>query len=368
MPIYLDLHIVPGVTPKEVAEAHTHDVKIQDEFCCRTMTYWIDEGKGNVFCLIEAPDKESVREMHKKAHGLIPHEIIEVNSNVVESFLGRICDPETFHQSSGSNLKVFNDPAFRILLVTKAMDARLLQLKLGKEKTHELLLLYNTIIREQVRSHEGSEVDRREEGFILSFVSVTKAVECALSIQKRLHIAAELIGLRIGMHAGVPVNKSNELFGDTINLASYLCSIGKDNQIILSAIVRGLYKENDINAIGGRSDVRWLTAPEESFLEALTATLNEHWRDPQFGVTDFCKIMSISKPQLYRKSIAVTGMSPNTLLREYRLLHSLNLLRSEDQSISQITFDTGFSSPSYFTKCFQKRFSLQPQAYLKTLV
>ncbi len=368
MPIYMDLHIVPGVTPKEVAEAHRLDVKIQDEFCCKTMTYWIDEGRGNVFCLIEAPDQESVREMHKRAHGLIPHEIIEVNSNVVESFLGRICDPETSDHPTGSDLKVFNDPAFRILLVTKAMDARLLQLKLGKEKTHELLLLYNTIIREQARDFEGSEVERREEGFILSFVSVTKAVECALTIQKRLHVAAELIGLRMGIHAGVPVNKSNELFGSTINLASYLCSIGKDNQIILSAIVRNLYKENDINAIGGRSDIRWLTAPEEGFLETLINTLGDHWRDPQFGVLDFCKIMSISKPQLYRKSIAATGMSPNTLLREYRLLKSLDLLRNEDRNISQITFETGFSSPSYFTKCFQKRFGLQPQTYLKTLV
>jgi AraC-like DNA-binding protein len=59
-------------------------------------------------------------------------------------------------------------------------------------------------------------------------------------------------------------------------------------------------------------------------------------------------------------------MSPNNLLREYRLLQSLNLLRSEDRNISQTTFDTGFSSPSYFTKCFQKRFGLQPLAYLKT--
>ncbi|MEO7990923.1 MAG: nickel-binding protein [Chryseolinea sp.] len=368
MPIYMDLHIVPGVTPKEVAEAHSHDVKIQDEFCCKTMTYWIDEDKGSVFCLIEAPDRESVREMHKKAHGLIPNEIIEVNSSVVESFLGRICDPETFNKTTESNLKVFSDPAFRIILVTKALDARLLQLALGKEKTHELLLLYNTIIREQAGNFEGSEVDRREEGFILSFVSVTKAVECALAIQKRLHVAAELIGLRIGLHAGVPVNKSNELFGTTISLARYLCNIGKDNQIILSSIVRNLYKENDIYAIGGRSDIRWLTAPEENFLETLINTLGEHWRDPQFGVLDFCKIMSISKPQLYRKSIAVTGMSPNSLLREYRLLRSLDLLRNEDRNISQITFDTGFSSPSYFTKCFQKRFGLQPQVYLKTLV
>jgi AraC-like DNA-binding protein len=365
MPIFMDLHIVPGVTPKEVAEAHSHDVKIQHEFCCRTMTYWIDEDKGSVFCLIEAPDADSVKEMHRKAHGLIPNEIIEVDSRIVESFLGRICDPETFQLAGEANLKVFSDPAFRIILVTKAKDARLLQLELGQEKTQELLLLYNTIVRELLGNFDGREVDRKEDGFILSFASVTNAVECALAIQKRLHVAADLIGLRIGLHAGVPVNKSNELFGDTINLASYLCSIGKDNQILLSAMVRNLYKENDVNALTGRSNVRWLTAAEENFLEALIHTLGEHWRDPQFGVPDFCEVMSISKPQLYRKSMATTGMSPNTLLREYRLLQSINILRNEGQNISEITFNTGFSSPSYFTKCFQKRFGLQPRVYLK---
>ncbi|MES1181804.1 MAG: helix-turn-helix domain-containing protein, partial [Flavobacterium sp.] len=231
-----------------------------------------------------------------------------------------------------------------------------------------LLLLYNSIIREQVKDHEGSEVERQEEGFIISFVSVAKAVECALSIQKRLHVAAELIGLRIGLHAGVPVNKSQKIFGSTIGFARYLCSIGNDNHIMISATVRNLYKENDTNMIGGRSNVKCLTAAEENFLETLVNTLDDHWQDPQFGVPDFCTTMSMSKPQLYRKSMAITGMSPNTLLREYRLLQSLDLLRNEDRNIAQTTFDTGFSSPSYFTKCFQKRFGIQPQAYLKARV
>ena len=90
----MDLHIAPGVTAKKLAEAHILDVKIQHHYCCKAMTYWIDEDKGVVFCLIEAPDKESVSEMHEKSHGLIPNEIIQVNTDVVNAFLGRIKDPE----------------------------------------------------------------------------------------------------------------------------------------------------------------------------------------------------------------------------------------------------------------------------------
>jgi AraC-like DNA-binding protein len=369
MPIFMDLHTAPGVTAKDVAEAHILDVKIQHKFGCKAMTYWVDEDKGSIFCLIEAPDKESVRTMHEQSHGLIPNEIILVNTDVVKAFLGRIKDPENAIQRPDTNIKVFNDPAFRIILVTKTTDARLLQHEIGKERAQELLLLYSTIVREQSRNCGGREVYQREEGNVVSFVSALQAVECALAIQKKLLSAAGPIGLKIALHAGVPVNnKSDSIFGTTIRLAQFLCGIGKPNQILMSSIVRSLYKDNDWTAVVGQNDIRGLSTGDENFLEALVDTLAENWQDSEFDIADFCRVMSISKPQLYRKCIAVTGMSPNTLLREYRLLRSLELLRKENHNISQTTFDTGFSSPSYFTKCFQKRFGMQPFAYLKTHV
>ena len=94
MPIYMDAHIVPGVKARDVAEAHTKDLLHQDEYACKCMTYWIDEERETIFCLIEAPDKTAVEEMHRKAHGLVPNKVVEVRPNLVESFLGRIYDPE----------------------------------------------------------------------------------------------------------------------------------------------------------------------------------------------------------------------------------------------------------------------------------
>jgi AraC-like DNA-binding protein len=365
MPIYMDLHIAPGVTAREVAEAHLKDVKIQDAFCCKAMTYWLDEDKGCVFCLIEAPDKESVREMHAKAHGLTPNEIIQVNTDLVKAFLGRIQDPEDAIPQPETNLKVFSDPAFRIILITKTIDTRLLQCELGKERAQELLLLYSTIIRDEARIHRGSEVYRREEGFVVSFTSQTQALECALVIRKKLARAAEAIGLRMALHGGVPVEKDNSLFGSTIRLAQFLCSTGKAGTIAMSSDVRDLFKDNDWNLAVGQDDVRSLNTSDQSFLELLLDTLAQNWQNAEFDVPDFCQLMSVSKSQLYRKCVSITTMSPNSLLREYRLLRSLELLRKEDRNISQTTFDTGFTSPSYFTKCFQKRFGMQPLAYLK---
>ena len=179
----------------------------------------------------------------KKPTGLVPHEIIEVNTDVVNAFLGRIKDPDTIDEFTVPNLRVFADTAFRILLVTKTMDARLMLHALGKEKTQELMQMHNHIIRDQLKTHDGSEVDLKEEGFVASFVSVSKAVECALAIQKRLQVISSQIGLRIGIHAGEPVTKSEELFGTALKFARYLCGIGQNNQVTMSSAVRKLYKE-----------------------------------------------------------------------------------------------------------------------------
>ncbi|WP_289053947.1 DUF4242 domain-containing protein [Carboxylicivirga marina] len=80
MPIYMDRLDLPGVTAKDVAEAHQKDLKIQDDYGCRAITYWFDEERQTAFCLIEAPDKGAVKAMHEHAHGLVPHQIIEVNN------------------------------------------------------------------------------------------------------------------------------------------------------------------------------------------------------------------------------------------------------------------------------------------------
>src|SRR5690554_1038891 len=94
MPIFMDRHEVSeSVTAENVAQIHQEDVKIQHKYGCRGLTYWFDEDRKTAFCLIEAPDKKAILEMHSQAYGNVPHEVIEVNKTIVESFLGRIEDP-----------------------------------------------------------------------------------------------------------------------------------------------------------------------------------------------------------------------------------------------------------------------------------
>jgi len=110
-----------------------------------------------------------------------------------------------------------------------------------------------------------------------------------------------------------------------------------------------------------------LTPQDENLLQLLFNSLENNWRNPDFDITDYCKAMAMSTSQLYRKTIALTGLSPNILLKEFRLEKAKELMQKQQYSIAQITFDSGFTSASYFTKCFKKKYGLLPMAYVDLL-
>ena len=356
VPIYMDLHIIPGVKAKDVANAHLMDVMIQKEHSATCMTYWIDEARGHVFCLIDAPSKEVVTELHDKAHGLVPHKIIEVEESIVQSFLGRVTDPEDAIITDG--LKIINDPSYRILVVIGMPDLILLQAIHGKEISEAVGKNINGLISELLRSYEGMEAEHDGSSVIASLTSASKAISFADSLQQKLSSTENISGFTIGIHAGEPVTTIEKLFGETIRMAESICFIAKDRHIGISAGVRQLLK--DYRNTNGQFI---LNPSDDVFLESLFKALEENWQDAEFNMEDYCHKMAMSRSQLYRKTVALTSLSPNSLLKEYRLDRAKNLLKKKAINITQVTFDTGFSSPSYFTKCFKKRYGILPLKY-----
>ncbi len=79
MPLYMDVHKkVKGVTAKAVAEAHRKDLAVQGKYGAKFLKYWVDEKNETIFCLVDAPDRETPAKVHKEAHGLLADEIHEV--------------------------------------------------------------------------------------------------------------------------------------------------------------------------------------------------------------------------------------------------------------------------------------------------
>jgi len=209
-------------------------------------------------------------------------------------------------------------------------------------------------------------VEREGNGFIISFSSASKGASCALSILGELSLAAATtIGFKIGLNAGEPIEKGKTLFGDTIQLASYLCEIVSEHRIAITNSIKDLISKDHLQNRG--SQFFSLSPQDESLLELLFSKLEENWQDAEFDIPDYCQATAMSKSQLYRKTMMLTGLSPNSLLREFRLEKAKESMKKQLYTIAQITFDSGFTSASYFTKCFKKKYGLLPMAYLDLL-
>ncbi len=361
MPIFMDLHIVPGVNAKDVAEAHRMDVYIEKEHQCTCLTYWVDEIRGHVFCLIDAPNKESVLELHNRSHGLTPHKIIEVQPELVESFLGRITDPADAPVTD-TGLPIIEDSSYRILVAFRLEDPVLLAKTIGQQEAAARLAQRHAWIREAVARFRGREALLDGHMVVASFVAADSAVSCALQTQEQWDKEQGPAGWSISIHAGEPVSAANKLFGEAVLLARAMCLSASGGEVRMSASVRELIKPDLLQRPGARVQV--LSLPDEQVLNALIGALDKHYADPDFGQEELCRAIALSKSQLYRKSTALTGLSPNDLLRTYRLDRAAHMLRRQQDSVSGITYASGFSSPSYFTKCFKKQFGMLPNEYL----
>jgi hypothetical protein len=79
MPLFMDLHHMDGgVSIDDVAKAHEADLQTQGDHDVNYLRYWVDEAKGKIFCLVDAPSSDAANTVHREAHGLVADEIYEV--------------------------------------------------------------------------------------------------------------------------------------------------------------------------------------------------------------------------------------------------------------------------------------------------
>jgi AraC-like DNA-binding protein len=166
------------------------------------------------------------------------------------------------------------------------------------------------------------------------------------------------------LHGGEPLENSNIIFGDTIQFARHLCFVAGSHKIAVSGAVRNLATKD--HKLKGEQYLCF-SPQDEKLLLGLFDNLEKNWQDANFDIDFFSREMAMSKSQLYRKIISLTGLSPNILLKEYRLLKAKDLMKKQHHNIAQVTFDSGFTSASYFTKCFKQKFGILPMAYLELL-
>lgn len=361
----MDRHDLESVTAKDVAEAHRADLKIQDKHHCRGLTYWFDEERGTAFCLIEAPNADCVKRMHDDAHGLVPNQIIEVESNVVSAFLGRIEDPHSNKFLDDMHQPIIEESAYRIIMYICLKDIIVLKSTMDANAANEIISSARDTIQKSLNRYKGREVKKDRKRLIISFTSAASAVMCALEIQNEVKFLLQksldsTFNIKMSISAGSPVTGQNELFGETIQLAERLCEVANREQVVISSDVKEVYNNEILDGLSKDIPVQTLSPDDENFINKLINTSETICDDPQFDVGVFGRQVGLSRSQFYRKISSITGLSPNDFIKEFRLNKALNLIEMQKGNVAQIAFETGFNSPSYFSKCFQKRYGVLP--------
>lgn len=108
-----------------------------------------------------------------------------------------------------------------------------------------------------------------------------------------------------------------------------------------------------------------VVSQEDLFLQELKRLLDEHLDDEGFGIQKICAAMRVSRTQLHRKVKALTNKSPSIYIRSLRLAKAKVLLQTTRMSVSEISYEVGFSSPAYFTQAFSEEFGVSPSGLRK---
>ena len=132
--------------------------------------------------------------------------------------------------------------AFRTILFTDLVGHTEMMSRLGDERGRDVLREHERITREVLKANGGTEVKTMGDGFMASFGSVTKAVECAIALQRAFadDASGEPLNVRVGLNAGEPIEEDGDLFGATVILASRIAAKADGGEILVADTVRGL--------------------------------------------------------------------------------------------------------------------------------
>lgn len=129
-----------------------------------------------------------------------------------------------------------------------------------------------------------------------------------------------------------------------------------DNLLRSRTLLRSLFSGDKAEA----AEEERLCSQDKTFVTRLREIIQQHLADSDFSVERLGEEIGLSRVQLYRKVKVLTGKTPVELLRKARLMKARTMVTTTDRSIAEIAYATGFTSPSYFNKCFKDEFGVSP--------
>jgi len=326
------------------------------------VVYWFDKKRNKAICFIDVQDVESVRMLHSKLFGSVPLRIIETDSEVVTHFIEQLRNSEYLDEG----LKNGND---YLILLSRKLSPEKIRAE-DRALVKELMQDFHIKTTKTVLECEGQIIRFYEDYLQVSFANSPDAIECALKLDDQFNNCREKIpfckvSMKIGISASESLKWQTDPLDEALQQARRMSYIA-DNRIMVSATVKNHFDSESSKQLN-ENRIRVLSGQEQDFISRLMDCMEEKWKDEGLLVNDLGEYMNCSKSKVYRKMMELIGQSPNTFIKNYRLDRSIDLIRRKEGNISEVAFESGFGSPSYFTKCFQRRFGLNPTEYIQTI-
>ena len=131
---------------------------------------------------------------------------------------------------------------------------------------------------------------------------------------------------------------------------------------------RSLMKNSFSRNIKVEPQIGDVVSHDEAFIQKVVGFIEENIQSKNLTVEFLAEQCCMSRATFYRKMESLMGSAPSTFIRKYKLKKAAKLLQSGNYYISEVAYQTGFSTPKYFTKCFQNEFGSSPSEYVKSLI
>lgn len=164
-------------------------------------------------------------------------------------------------------------------------------------------------------------------------------------------LASKIQGLELGADAYIEKPFSNEFLLATIS------NLLNNREIMIEAFKKSTLVQ---------ADGTMLSKSDQSFMDTVYKVIEDNLDNPEFNQDNFAMALNMSKSSLYRKMKGLFDISPNDFIRLNRIKRAAKLFEEGDSRVTEVCYLVGFSSPSYFSKCFQKQFGTTPKDFIES--
>lgn len=243
---------------------------------------------------------------------------------------------------------------------------------------------HEQVNQQLIQKYRGKLYELADNTLVATFEGPSKAIHCCLDFQNAMQSVN--MHLKAGIHIGeCLIIEDRMVETEIIRKVKQVQQTAQANQIVVTQTIKNLLPDADLKftASNPRQTTYLLpnlfvvedkyseplplaTNKKNAFqkngfiLESVLQCIDENLSDEYFSVETLCQDIGFSERQLQRKLKAVTNKSPNQLIRSVRLHRAKELLLKNNKNISEVAYQTGFSNPSYFSKCFKKEFNVSP--------